>query len=53
MGLYLKLLPPPTAILYCLKEGASEKDIIEWIKVLHQGSITAKVLFLSDVTTYL
>jgi hypothetical protein len=36
MDLYLKLLPAASCVLYFMKDGASEKDICEWIKVLHQ-----------------
>ena len=53
MAVYLKLLPPATSILYFTKEGASERDICEWVTVLHDCQVTARLLFLSDVTTYL
>lgn len=53
MGLYFNLLPPASSLLYFMKDGASEKDICEWIRVLNDSQVQAKVVFISDVTTYL
>jgi hypothetical protein len=53
MAVYLKLLPAAGSVLYFTKEGASERDVCEWIRVLHEGQVAARLLFLSDVTTYL
>jgi hypothetical protein len=52
-ALYLRLLPPPVSVLYFLKDGASDRDICEWIRILDDCQVGARVVFLSDVTTYL
>lgn len=53
MAVYLRLLPPPSSLLYFTKEGASERDICEWVRLLQEGQVGARLLFLSDVTSYL
>jgi hypothetical protein len=53
MELYLQLLPHANSLLYFVKGDAVERDISDWINVLHKCNAAAKIVFISEVNTYM
>lgn len=53
MELYLKLLPQPANIVYFIKSEGTEKDIGDWMQNLKKWGVASKVIFISDVSTYM
>lgn len=53
MELYLKLLPQPVSIVYFIKSEGTEKDVGEWMMNLKKWGMISKVIFISDVSTYM
>jgi ABC-type antimicrobial peptide transport system permease subunit len=53
MELYLKLLPQPISIVYFIRSDGIEKDLVDWIQIFRKCDVSSKIVFVSDVTTYM